>query len=117
MRKRRSEAAELLRGYRAPYPEDGYDFGGWSPKGRRSGRASFGDALSDSLPDPSSPNKRRQTTMPRLQHNWGDDFMSPEYHRDRPEVTPIRPERMSFLNERQHYDGTHYDILSGTILY
>jgi hypothetical protein len=122
MRRRRQEAEQHLRGYRAPYQTDdaGADFGLWSPRGQRRGRASFGDfdqrrgrasfgdMLSESLIDPSIVHeKRRQSTMPRLQHNWAEEISADE-NREKLERNPLGPERTEFLNERQHYDGTKY---------
>ena len=51
LRKRRQEAEQILRGYRAPYQNAG-DVS--SPRYQR-GRASFGGTHSDSLTDPASP--------------------------------------------------------------
>ena len=112
MRKRRKEAEQLLHGWRA-YGDDASSVGGFSawasPRARRTGRASFGDILSDSLTDPSMLEKRRQSTMPRLQHNWGEDeTVDGREEREQPAITPLGADRTKFLFERQHYDGTNY---------
>jgi hypothetical protein len=127
MRKRRLEAEQLLRGYRAPYKDDESvdTFGAWSPKSKRGKeRASFGDVLSESLIDPSIAQLRRQSSTPRLQHDFSgndgnvgrlqqnfNDNMSLGDASERTERTArssFPPERTRFLNERRHYDGTKY---------
>jgi hypothetical protein len=113
MRKRRQEAAQLLQGWRGAYRGDdtdgSNDFGSWSPRARPRGRASFGDVSTESLIDPESPGKRRQSTMPRLQHNWGEEIsVRDDCIDEERERTPMGPERSSFLYERQHFDGTQY---------
>jgi hypothetical protein len=116
MRKRRIEAAELLKGYRMPYQSDGTDrsgFGGsFSPRYRRS-RASFGDALSESLTDPSnSPTggKRRQSSMPRLQHNWGSEDASGQDPFEVHQRSRFPAERTDFLRERTEYHGDQFTV-------
>ena len=102
LRQRRREAEQLLHGWNG-------DLGAWSPRARR-GRASFG-GLSDSLTDPNEClEKRRQSTMPRLQHNWGEEDGDRGSYggADLREVTPLGPERSKFLLDRQYYDGTQY---------
>jgi hypothetical protein len=127
MRKRRQEAEQLLRGYRAPYKDDASvdTFGPWSPKSKRlKERASFGDVLSESLTDPAMPAVRRQSSTPRLQHDFSsndnnigrlqhnfNDNMSLGDASERTERTArssFPPERTQFLNDKRHYDGTKY---------
>lgn len=130
MRKRRQEAEQLLRGYRAPYKDDASidTFGPWSPKSHKaSHRMSMGDMMSDSLTDPAIADVRRQSTMPRLQSNYNpsgndnsvgrldcnnsyNDCMSVDSGRTgKTSRSSFPPERTQFLNERRHYDGTGYD--------
>jgi hypothetical protein len=124
MRKRRLEAAELLKGYRMPYQSDGTDrsgFGGsfsprfgisFSPSYRR-GRSSFGDAMSESLTDPAnSPpeEKRRQSSMPRLQHNWGSEDTSGQDPFEVHQRSKFPAERTDFLRERNEYHGDQFTI-------
>ena len=124
MRKRRLEAAELLKGYRMPYQSDGTDrsgfggsfsprFGGaFSPTYRR-GRASFGDAMSESLVDPAnSPTgeKRRQSSMPRLQHNWGNDDATAQDPFEVHQRSKFPAERTDFLRMRNEYHGDQFTI-------
>jgi glutathionyl-hydroquinone reductase len=107
LRQRRREAEQLLHGFRGYY--DNESFSAWSPRRKPRERASFGYALNDSLTDPSDDNTRRQSSMPRLQHNWGldmDDDGGEDGSRYGP--NPLDPNRLSFLSERQHYDGTRY---------
>lgn len=107
LRLRRQEAEELLRGYRGSYDINVT----WSPRHGRRSRSSFG-GMSEALVDPSSSSaheKRRQSTMPRLQHNWGDEVVeSASMHERILRGNPLGPERTEFLNERQHFDGTQY---------
>jgi hypothetical protein len=124
MRKRRLEAAELLKGYRMPYQSEGTDrsgFGGsfsprfgmpFSPSYRR-GRSSFGDAMSETLTDPSnSPTgeKRRQSSMPRLQHNWGSEDVSAQDPFQVHQRSKFPAERTDFLRMRNEYHGDQFTI-------
>lgn len=111
LRQRRREAEQLLHGFRGYY--DAETFGGWSPRRKPRERASFGYSLNDSLSDPSDDHLRRQSTLPRLQNNWGiamDDDSGEDGRGFEPH--PLDPNRMSFLSERQHYDGTMYERTS-----
>ena len=127
LRKRRQEAEQLLRGYRAPYKDDASidTFGPWSPKSNKaSHRMSMGDMMSDSLTDPAVADVRRQSTMPRLQSNYNPsgngnsvgrldcDNMSVDSGKTGKTASSrssFPPERTQFLQERRHYDGTGYD--------
>lgn len=110
MRLRRQEAEQILRGYRGPYFSDDVSQA-WSPRSQRKSRSSFGHTPSESLLDPSQIEKRRQSTMPRLEHNYdGDD--TPQGSNGVPRKR-LGPERTDFLQERQHYDGTQYERADG----
>lgn len=114
MKQRRKEAEQLLRGYRGPYFDD--QSVAWSsPRHKSRGRASFGDMYSDSLSDPAVAEKRRQSTMPRLQGNWDNDDMS--VRSQGTTRSRLGPERTEFLNERQHYDGTTYGKIDDRTAY
>jgi putative glutathione S-transferase len=107
LRLRRREAEQLLHGFRGYY--DGDSFGAWSPRRKPRERASFGYALNDSLHDPADDPSRRQSSMARLQNNWAIDMDGDGAEEGfRFEPNPLDPNRMSFLSERQHYDGTQY---------
>lgn len=110
MKQRRQEAEQLLRGYRGPYFSDDASMA-WSPRNHQRGRASFGDHLSESLVDPLTVEKRRQSTMPRIQNHFGEDCV-PDGTDEQPRKK-LGPERTDFLNERQHYDGTQYERADG----
>ena len=110
MRLRRQEAEKILRGYRGPYFSDDAS-AAWSPRSHRKSRSSFGQTPSESLIDPSQIEKRRQSTMPRLEHNYDEDGSQRTYN-DQPRKR-FGPERTEFLNERQHYDGTQYERAEG----
>lgn len=110
MRLRRQEAEKILRGYRGPYFSDDAS-AAWSPRSHRKSRSSFGQTPSESLIDPSQIEKRRQSTMPRLE-NYYDDDGSQRTSNDQPRKR-LGPERTEFLNERQHYDGTQYERAEG----
>ena len=116
LKERRKEAAEILRGYRAPYQDDQSIEWGTSPRSSRRARVSFGDAnLNESLTDPSSPaaNKRRQSAMPRMQSDWEqredmdhgtvDRF---DFHEGRNQFPSSRTD---FLREQPHYSNEQYD--------
>lgn len=110
LKQRKKEAEELLRGYRGPYFGDDASMA-WSPRSNRRSRTSFGGRLSESLVDPLALEKRRQSTMPRIEHNFGEDPMTTaqgEIPRNK-----LAPDRTEFLNERHHYDGTHYERADG----
>jgi putative glutathione S-transferase len=106
---RRKEAEQLLHGFRGSYGEI---FGTWSPRKNKSGRASFGySTTADSLMDPDHSSSRRQSSMPRLEHNWDDE----EEGRDdndqfgeRVPPSPLDSHRKDFLHDSRHYDGTEY---------
>lgn len=106
LRKRRQEAEQLLHGFRGYYDVD------WlgSPRRKsRGGRSSLDQAMDDSLPDPNH-HIRRQSALPRLASNWvrveGDE--DSEFGHFFTSPNPLDPNRMSFLSEHQHYDGTQY---------
>eukprot|EP00934_Nitzschia_sp_Nitz4_P002425 Nitzschia sp. Nitz4//scaffold46_size129759//53988//56150//NITZ4_003500-RA/size129759-augustus-gene-0.7-mRNA-1//1//CDS//3329552592//2420//frame0 len=105
LKMRRREAESLLRGYRGPYFADDMGFA-MSPRHGRTGRSSFG-AFSDALSDPATAEKRRQSTMPRLEHNWGESYDATPGDRSQ-RGNRLGPDRTAFLDERQHYDGTRY---------
>ena len=124
LRKRRQEAEQLLHGFR------GYgDLSVWSPRRQPKYRASFGfHSLDDSLTDPNSIDSRRQSTLPRLEHDWdtmggGDDYSTSQYG-ERFEPHPLDPNRTSFLYDQRRYDGTQYprtsqdmEVASGVMLF
>ena len=103
LRKRRQEAEQLLRGWRGSYQVDDSNSDFFSPTLRR-GRASLGDVMSESLEDPLTLKKRRQSTMPRIQNNWAEG----DSEFNKLERTPFSPQRTQFLFERKNYDGTQY---------
>lgn len=106
LRKRRQEAEQLLHGFRGYYDES---FSAWSPRKERRHRSSFGlgYGMDDSLTDPDVL-ERRQTTMPRLQHEWGNNDEGNRRYSEHFEPNPLDPNRTEFLNDRQHFDGTQY---------
>jgi hypothetical protein len=110
LRLRRKEAAELLRGYRAPYRDDGSIEFGVSPRYGR-GRASLNN-LSESLVDPASPSGRRRSAMPRMQQG-GDQREDDNGERDGRyeghERQQFGPERFDFLREQSSYSNEQYD--------
>ena len=110
LKQRRQEAEQLLRGYRGQYISDGFS-PAFSPRRERPGRASFSHTLSDSLIDPQTTEKRRQSTMPRIQSHFGEDSM--EARNDK-FGKRLGPERTDFLNDRRQYDGTQYDAFDET---
>lgn len=107
---RRREAEQLLHGFRGSYGEI---FGAWSPRRQPRERASFGFGCSidDALLDPSldHSSSRRQSSMPRLEHNWdeieGCDDQCGEEHIP---PNPLDPNYADFLSDSRHYDGTQY---------
>ena len=120
LRQRRKEAAEILRGYRAPYQHDDHSVEwGTSPTyNNRRSRASFGDAnLSESLTDPASPAFRRQSAMPRMmEHDWDqrEDSEGGEERFDHSHNHHTRrqfpSERTDFLREQpKTYSNEQYD--------
>jgi Glutathione S-transferase, N-terminal domain len=106
LRKRRQEAEQLLHGFRGYYDES---FGAWSPRKDRRHRSSFGlgYGMDDSLTDPDVL-ERRQTTMPRLQHEWGRNEDDNSRHSQHFQPNPLDPNRTDFLHDTRHYDGTRY---------
>lgn len=106
LRKRRQEAEQLLHGFRGYYDES---FGAWSPRKERRHRSSFGMGygMDDSLTDPDVL-ERRQTAMPRLQHEWGNKENDDSRHSQRTQPNPLDPNRTDFLHDSRHYDGTQY---------
>ena len=113
LRKRRKEAAEILRGYRAPYQDDQSVEWGTSPTYRRS-RASFGDAnLSESLTDPASPAHgwRRQSAMPRMEHGWDEreELDEGRFDDDNNPRHRLSSERTDFLRDQPTYPNEQYD--------
>ncbi|KAG7349643.1 glutathione S-transferase [Nitzschia inconspicua] len=105
MRKRRQEAEQLLHGFRGYYDESL----GWSPRKERRHRSSFGlgYGMDDSLADPDVL-ERRQTTMPRLQHEWDGNGDKDNRQSQRLQPNPLDPNRTEFLHDTRHYDGTRY---------
>ncbi len=109
MRMRRQEAEQILRGYRGPYFADEMSLA--SPRSHRKSRSSFGHTPSESLLDPSQIEKRRQSTMPRIEHNYDDE--ATQRSASSQARKRLGPERTEFLQERQHYDGTQYERADG----
>lgn len=110
LRKRRQEAEQLLHGFRGYYDES---FGAWSPRRERRHRSSFGlgYGMDDSLTDPDVL-ERRQTTMPRLQHDWGSNGDENRRYSEHFQPNPLDPNRTDFLHDTRHYDGTQYPRIS-----
>jgi hypothetical protein len=106
LRLRRQEAEKLLRGYRGPY-FSGEDSPAWSPRSHRTSRSSFGLAISESLVDPAT-EKRRQTTLPRIEHHFDDSFQPTRIHADRKTLDPAQIQL--FENSgREREGGMGYD--------
>jgi len=105
LRKRRQEAEQLLHGFRGYYD---LEFVG-SPRPRKSqeGRRerSFENPMDDHLPDPDQ-HLYRDSDISRLGST--DDSSGDNFGRLLSPPNPLDPNRMSFLSEHHHYDGTHY---------
>jgi putative glutathione S-transferase len=109
LRKRRQEAEQMLHGFRGYYDLEW--MGSPRAKSRGSGgggarHLSYENPMDDHLPDPDQ-HIRHQSAIPQFGSNdsTGSDeygnFLSSPPNR-------LHPNRMSFLSEHQHYDGTHY---------
>jgi hypothetical protein len=104
MKQRRQEAEQLLRGYRGQYITDGVN-PAFSPR-HRQGRASLGGGLSESLIDPMTEHKRRQSTMPRLQNHFVvEDGME---ERTDDNSGRLGPERINFMSGRESCDASQH---------
>jgi len=110
MRQRRAEAEQLLRGYRGPYfSED--DIPAWSPRSQRKGRSSFGLPMTDSemLIDPAT-EKRRQTTIPRIENHFDDPMEPTKIVKDRKSLDPEQISKFeNSSREREEGMGYSYD--------
>ena len=108
MRLRRQEAEQLLRGYRGPY-FSGEDSPAWSPRSQRKSRSSFGLPGTDSeiLIDPAT-EKRRQTTMPRIENHFEDPLEPKNLTRERKSLDPGQIE-MFENSTRERDEGTGFD--------
>lgn len=101
MRLRRQEAEQLLRGYRGQY-FSGEESPAWSPRSHRKSRSSFGLAISEILVDPAT-EKRRQTTMPRIEHNFDDPLQPTKLHQD---PKSLDPEHVQLFENSGREQGT-----------
>lgn len=70
--------------------------------------------MSESLVDPSNTSptgeKRRQSSMPRLQHNWGNDDATRQDPFEVHQRSKFPAERTNFLRERNEYHGDQFTI-------
>lgn len=94
---RRHEAEQLLRGYRGTY-FSGEDSPVWSPRSQRKCRSSFGLGSSEILVDPAT-ERRRQTTMPRLEGHF-DDEMEPSDGKINP--NSLDPTHVQLFEKSEH---------------
>jgi hypothetical protein len=108
MRLRRQEAEQLLRGYRGPY-FSGEDSPAWSPRSQRKSRSSFGmPDDSEMLVDPAT-EKRRQTTMPRIENHFDDPLGQKKLPNEPKSLDPGQIQIFENSAREQRDEGIGYD--------